>query len=682
MSSASYKLTVCAIVQARSKSTRFPNKVLKNIGNGNNVIEFLVHRLKLAQLVDEIIIAIPDSEEETFLTQIQSIMGISIVLGSEDDVLERYYQCLDATNADIIVRITADCPLIDPEILDNCINQHITTHSEFTCNTHPPTYPDGMDVEVFNRSLLSDAYKNAEGRHEREHVTPWMKANAKILNVTHSTDLSDFRLTIDEKEDLLLINKLLEHLQYNIHADLISIIDIFDKYPELKSINSMHSRNEGSILPKSLKLWRRALKVIGKGNSLLSKNPDMFLPQGWPTYFSKTEGKYVWGIDNHKYKDMALMGVGTNLLGYSDPYVDESVYEIISEGNMSSLNCPEEVYLAEKMVNLHSWSDKVKFARSGAEANAIAVRLARACTGKEKILFCGYHGWHDWYLATNLTSTDNLAGHLLPGLNPTGVPKSLLGSIDSFQYNDIEEFRKLVSLNSYAAVIMEVERNFKPTNNFLETIAFECKKFGIILIFDECSSGFRETFGGLHKKYQVEPDMAMFGKALGNGYAITCVIGRDYVMEYCQESFISSTFWTERIGFTAALACLERMEMLRSWEVVTQLGEYFRSRLNDISTNSNLHITSSGISALSSYSIISDDWLKYKTYITQEFLKQDILATNSIYFCTKHSMSDIDQYIEILDNLFSVISECEYDQRDISCLLEFPICSAGFQRTN
>jgi len=299
-------------------------------------------------------------------------------------------------------------------------------------------------------------------------------------------------------------------------------------------------------------LWERAQKVIPGGNMLLSKRSEQFLPGAWPSYFKKASGCHVWDLDGNKYTDVSIMGIGTNILGYGHPEVDEVVRNVVNDGNMSTFNCPEEVYLAEKLVEMHPWADMVKFARSGGEANSIAIRIARAASGKDNVAMCGYHGWHDWYLAANLGNSEGLDGHLLPGLPTSGVPRGLQSTIFPFSYNNIDELELLVRTKNIGIIKMEVSRSEGPQNGFLEKVRALATKNNVVLIFDECTSGFRETFGGLHKKYGVEPDLAVFGKAIGNGYALTAVIGKQEVMEYAQASFISSTFWTERIGPAAA----------------------------------------------------------------------------------------------------------------------------------
>ena len=305
-------------------------------------------------------------------------------------------------------------------------------------------------------------------------------------------------------------------------------------------------------------LWKRAKNIIPGGNMLLSKRPEMFLPENWPAYFSKSKGCEVWDLDGNKYIDMSIMGIGTNTLGYSHPEVDDAVIRAVRDGNMSTFNCPEEVSLAEKLIDIHPWADMARFARSGGEINSIAVRIARAYTGRDKIAICGYHGWHDWYLSTNLNNDKNLDGHLLPGLLADGIPRALVGTTLPFNYNDIDELENLIKDNKdeIAAIKMEVSRNEGPKGDYLQKVRDLATENKIVLIFDECTSGFRETFGGLHKKFNVEPDIAVFAKAIGNGYAISACIGRKKIMQAAQKTFISSTFWTERIGSVAALKTL------------------------------------------------------------------------------------------------------------------------------
>ena len=430
------------------------------------------------------------------------------------------------------------------------------------------------------------------------------------------------------------------------------------------------------------KLWKQAKKIIPGGNMLLSKRSEMFLPGSWPSYFSKAKGCYVWDLDGRKFTDMSIMGIGTNSLGYGNDEVDEAVKRTISLGNMSTLNCPEEVFLAEAMTKIHPWAEMVRFARSGGEANAIAIRIARAATNKDKVAICGYHGWHDWYLATNLGNNKGLSEHLLPGLNPSGVPKVLQGTTIPFEFNNYEELENIVKNNELAAIKMEVQRSTPPENNFLKKIRDLCDERDIVLIFDECTSGFRENFGGIHLKYKINPDISMFGKALGNGYGITAVIGKKKIMQAAQNTFISSTFWTERIGPTAALKTLEVMEKLESWKYVSDLGDKVREVWQKLASKNNIDINIGGLKPIPQFVINSRDFLKYKTFITQEMLKKGFLASNLIFISIAHDENIIEEYRDYLDDIFKIIGECENDKRNIDTMLENEVCHSTFKRLN
>ena len=429
-------------------------------------------------------------------------------------------------------------------------------------------------------------------------------------------------------------------------------------------------------------LYKKAKTLIPGGTMLLSKRPEMFLPEQWPSYFSKAKGCSVWDLDGKELIDMSIMGIGTNTLGYGHDAVDNAVLDTVRKGNMSTLSCPEEVYLAEKLIEMNPWAHMVRFARSGGEANSIAIRIARAASGKDKVAICGYHGWHDWYLSANHNSGDSLSGHLLPGLNPSGVPKALKDTVLPFHYNNYEELVELVEKHDIGVIKMEVLRNFGPEDNFLHKVRELATKKNIVLIFDECTSGFRETFGGIYKKFGVEPDVAMYGKTIGNGYALTAVVGKKSVMEAAQTSFISSTFWTERIGPTAALATLKVMEEVKSWELITAIGKKVQEGWKSLAATHGLEIELAGIPALSTYSFKSENALAYKTLIAQEMLKKNILASTNFYASIAHEDIYLEKYFSELDKVYGMIRKCEHQELNINELLEGPICHSGFKRLN
>lgn len=554
-------LKVVAIIQARMGSTRLPGKVMKII-NGKPMIEWMLARLRMARRITSIVVATSADPRNVPLVEHVRSLGYSCEIGSENDVLERYAYVARAHSADVVIRITGDCPLVDPNLVDNAISVFMEAGVDYLCNNYPPTYPDGLDIEVFSLNALCRAHTEASEAFDREHVTPYFRRPGLFNTITISADedLSTLRWTVDEAADLEVISRVFEQFAPRYDFTWGDVLALQRNKPDLFNANADIFRNEGATMGTGQKLWKRAKKVIPGGNMLLSKRAEMFLPDHWPSYFSKASGCRVWDLDGNEYIDMSIMGIGTNTLGYGHPEIDEAVRATVDAGNMSTFNCPEEVYLAEKLVELHPWADMTRLARSGGEANAIAIRIARAASGRDNVAICGYHGWHDWYLSANLGAEKGLDGHLLPGLVPNGVPRNLANMVFPFNYNNYDELEALVKTRNIGVIKMEVVRNVKPEDNFLQRVRKLATDNNIVLIFDECTSGFRETFGGLHKKYGVEPDMAMFGKALGNGYAITAIIGRREVMEAAQNTFISSTFWTERIGPVAALKTLEVME--------------------------------------------------------------------------------------------------------------------------
>lgn len=647
------------------------------------LIELLLARLARSQEVDEIVLATSEDPANGPLVAHVQRLGYRCVQGSETDVLDRYLRASQAAEADIVIRITGDCPLIDAGLVDEAVRRFRAERVDYLSNSNPPTYPDGLDTEVFLASALARASAEATAPFDREHVTPYLRTSGKFrcAAVQNDEDLSGLRWTVDEPQDLAVVTRVFEHFGTATGFSWRHVLALQRSQPGLFVDNQTVERNGGAKMGTGQKLWRRAKQVIPGGNMLLSKRAEMFLPEQWPAYFSKAKGCRVWDLDGREYIDMCIMGIGTNTLGYGNPEVDDAVRRVVDLGNMSTLNCPEEVYLAERLVELHPWADMVRFARSGGEANAIAIRIARAASGRDKVAVCGYHGWHDWYLSANLGDDKSLDGHLLPGLEPNGVPRNLRGTVFPFAYNDFAALERLVAEQEIGVIKMEVIRNTGPQNDFLVKVRQLATACNIVLIFDECTSGFRQTFGGIHKMYGVEPDMAMFGKALGNGYAITATIGKRAVMEAAQSTFISSTFWTERIGPAAGLKTLEVMERLQSWDRITQTGTEIRRRWQALAEKHGLAIDHWGIPALTGYTFRSPNALAYKTLITQEMLAKGYLVGNSVYVCTEHTPEIVDGFFDALDPLFGLVKECE-DGRDVHALLQGPVCHGGFKRLN
>ena len=679
------KQNTVAIIQARLTSSRFPNKILQKIEN-ITLIELLISRLKKSKYLDKIVLAIPKNKKNKLLRN-KIKKNIDIFAGSEKDVLDRYFQAAKKFKAKTIVRICGDCPLIDPKVVDKIVNFYQKNDFDYVSNTIKPTYPDGLDVEVFNFDTLRKTWIKAKSKTEREHVTQYIIQNKKFKkkNILYKENLSNLRLTIDEKIDLKQIKQVYYKLRKNKNFGIEEINQLYKKNSKNFIINNEIKRNEGSTLSTGQKLWKRAKTIIPGGNMLLSKRPEMYLPKKWPTYYSKAKGCYVWDLDNIKYTDLSLMSVGTNILGYANSKIDNAVIKSIKKSNMSTFNCPEEVYLTEKLLDMHPHFHMARYARTGGEANSIAIRIARALSGKDKVAICGYHGWHDWYLSANHNSKEKkgvLKDHLLPGLSTNGVPKNLRNTTYPFMFNDYKALEAICNKHKIGVIKMEIFRNFPPKNNFLKKVRDLANKKNITLIFDECTSGFRETFGGLHLKYKVNPDICILGKALGNGFPITTILGTKKTMEAAQNTFISSTFWTERNGYVAGLKTLEEMEKIKSWNIITKQGKKLRLKITKLAQKHKLKLKISGLLSCPSFMIDSEKWIKYKTYITQELLKKKILGANTTYLSIHHSDKIIQKYINCLDKIFHNIKKCENNDLNINNILNNDICHTGFKRLN
>ncbi len=434
-----------------------------------------------------------------------------------------------------------------------------------------------------------------------------------------------------------------------------------------------------NILNKGQKYWKEAKKIIPGGTHLFSKNPDLYLPKNWPAYFSKAKKCFIWDLENKKYVDFATMGVGTNILGYTNEKINSKVIKTVKDSNISTLNSIEEIALSRMFLKIEPWAKMVRYTKTGGEANLVALRAARAYTGKSKVAFCGYHGWHDWYLSSILTKKNSLNSHLMRGIRKDGIPKNLKNSSFAFDFNDIEKFKNIVKKNNIGAVIMEVSRLDKTKKNFLKKIRELTKKKNICLIFDECTSGFRECFGGLHKKFKVNPDIVVYGKSIGNGYPICAIVGTKKIMKTLENSFVSSTFWTDRIGTVAAIETLKEMKRIKSWKKITKIGKQIKLIWKKTAYKHKLNISIKGIDALPSVRFNYDQEPEMKTFLTQEFLKQKFLTSTYVYPCIFFNNKILKKYSEILNNIFKKMSNHINNNKKISSLLDGPKCKTGLR---
>jgi glutamate-1-semialdehyde 2,1-aminomutase len=690
---------ILAVLQARATSTRLPGKVLRPI-LGKPMLAHQVARIRRSRRIERLILATSDASTDDPVAALAGTLGLECFRGSLDDVLDRFYRAAAAHSPDHVVRLTGDCPLADPEIIDRAVELHLASGADYTSNCLEPTWPDGLDVEVCRFPCLEEAWKEARLPSQREHVMPFVNRQPRRYRIVHlkgDSDLSRMRWTVDEPEDLEFVRKVYEALHPSDPAFSTSdVLALLGRDPGLAALNARFTRNEGleeslrkdrelqmEGIRRSLDMQERARKRIPGMTQLLSKRPDQFSLGVWPGYYSKAKGAEVWDLDGNRYLDMSIGGIGANVLGYGDPEVDQAVREAVEAGVSSSLNCPEEVELAELLCEIHPWADKVRYTRTGGESMAMAVRIARAATGRDEIAFCGYHGWHDWYLAANLGTEDALGGHLLSGLDPAGVPKVLAGTAHPFRYNRLEELESIVARRSgkLAAVVLEPIRNDSPAPGFLEGVRRLAASAGAVLIMDEISAGFRLNSGGAHLTFGLEPDIAVFSKALGNGYAIGAVIGREEVMDAAQRSFISSTCWTERIGPAAALAMIRKHRRVDAGRHLVALGRAVQDGWNRLGRKHGIELHAGGIPPLSHFSFAGEGASAMKALFVQLMLDRGFLAGSSFYAMLAHTRENVDAYLAAADEAFAILASAG-GAGGVERMLRGKPSVSGFKRLN
>jgi len=693
---------ICAIIQARMGSTRLPNKVLMEV-NGRPLLSYMIERVKAAETIDEVVIATSSGKSDDPIAIFCQSNKIICLRGSLEDVLDRYYQTAVKTKCTTVVRLTGDCPLIDPKVIDTVVKKYETGNYDYVANTAPPeniTFPEGMDVEVFSFKVLKKAWEEAKKPSDREHVTFYFWKNTNKFS-TYRYDLkknySRYRLTIDYPEDYEVIKVLIAALYPKKKLfSMLDIINYLDSHEDVMKINQnikpftgwtsafQKDKLAGFVTcdrHKSLEMQKRARARIPGGVQLLSKRPEMFAPGQWPGYYSKATGAEVWDLDGNKYIDMSISGIGANVLGFADPDVNEAVIDAINRGNSASLNCYEEVELADLLCEMHPWAGMVRYGRTGGEAMAIAVRIARAHSKRDVIAFCGYHGWHDWYLASNISKSDNLDEQLLPGLSPLGVPRSLAGTSIPFRYNKIEELEDIVKNvgKNLGAIVMEPLRDVYPSPGFLERIREIADETGAVLVFDEITAGLRLNSCGAHMNFKVKPDIAVFAKAISNGFPMAAIIGAEKVMQSAQTTFISSTYWTERIGPVAALATIKKHRKFDVSKHLMKTGKRIQEGWKKAADQVGLKVQVSGIFPLSHFNFEHKDKQAMVTLFTQLMLDKGYLASGRFYASYAHKNEHVEGYLTATRDVFNTIS-IGVKKGNIMELLNGPVAHDGFKR--
>jgi glutamate-1-semialdehyde aminotransferase/spore coat polysaccharide biosynthesis protein SpsF (cytidylyltransferase family) len=647
-----------AILQARMSSSRLPGKVLMPI-LGEPMLARQIERIRRSKLIDQLIIATSSDVTDDPIDELCQRLGVTCFRGHLNHVLDRFYQASRVYPSAHIVRLTGDCPLSDPRLIDQVIDTHLQGGYDYTSNTLVPTYPDGLDVEVFRTDCLKVAWTEAIQTEHKEHVTPFiyqLPDRFNCLNVRSSMDYSHLRWTVDHPQDLELIQSIYTELYpKNPLFQTQDILDLIHEKQDFQDMNKDIERNEnfkGDAMHRyyhSEELLNRALKVIPLGSQTFSKSKTQY-PYGVSPYFiDRGLGSHVWDVDGHEYIDF-VNALASITLGYGDADVTHAVQQQLSQGTIFSLSHSIEVEVAEKIIELVPCAEMVRFGKNGSDATSGAIRIARAYTGRDRIAVCGYHGWHDWYIGS---TSRNL-----------GIPKEVQDLTHTFTYNHLDSLKDLLEQypNEFAAVILEPMNVVYPNPGFLEGLRELTHETGCVLIFDETITGFRYGTGGAQECFGVTPDLTTLGKGIANGYPLSAIVGRRDLMNVMEDIFFSSTFGGETLSLAAALATLNKLQSHGVIDALIQKGEWIITEVNHLIKKHQVQdfISISGhptwsfllINAIGDYS-----QAQLKTLFLQEVFKRGILTLGTHNLSYSHSDQDLHKLIEVYDQVFPILKE-------------------------
>jgi glutamate-1-semialdehyde aminotransferase/spore coat polysaccharide biosynthesis protein SpsF (cytidylyltransferase family) len=658
---------IVAIVQARMGSSRLPGKTIAEVA-GRPLLLHVVERVRAARRVDKVVVATTEESSDDPIALLCQREGIDYFRGSEDDVLDRFYRTARANTADTVVRITADCPLIDPAVIDSVIARFQVGDCDYVSNTIRYTFPDGLDTEVCSFPALEQAWREAKKSSEREHVTPYLRTDKfRTANVESESPvpLGKYRWTVDYPADLEFVRKIYEAFPARERFGFQDIFHLLKERPELATIQAETITNEGYYkslyqqakrgaapsrpLTQSQKWLERAKQVIPGCAQTFSKGYTQYVQGVAPIFLDRGKGCRVWDVDGNEYIDY-VQGLLPNILGYAHPEVNAAAAAQLQEGHSFSLPHPLEVQLAERLTRLIPCAEMVRFGKNGSDATSGAVRAARAFTGRDRIACCGYHGWQDWYIGSTTRNA--------------GVPSAVRNLTHPFIYNDLSSLEKLFNEHpgEFAAVIMEPMNFVDPAPDFLAGVKELAHKHGALLIFDEICTGFHFGLGGAQKLFGVTPDLACFGKAMGNGFPISCVLGRADVMRVFSEIFFSFTFAGEVASMAAGMKVLDILESTDALARIEANGRTLQDGLNTMAKEAGLgaRIKAIGRAQWSLLKFTEEngtDSPLLKNLFQQESIKRGVLLLVTHNMTAAHESSAIHQTLETYAEVVKTLAD-------------------------
>jgi len=419
-----------------------------------------------------------------------------------------------------------------------------------------------------------------------------------------------------------------------------------------------------SGLEQSRAWWARAEQVIPLGTQTLSKSPTQFVQGVSPIFLARGSGAHVWDVDGNEYVDFP-MALGPIILGYAEPVVDEAVRRQLADGITFTLMHPLEVEVAERIVAMCPGVEAVRFAKSGSDALSAAVRAARAYTGRDHILVGGYHGWHDWYIGT--TTRDR------------GVPELTRQLTTAFPYGDRESLELVLDQHrdQVAAVILEPSGATVPDAGYLQAVVDAAHRHGALCVFDEIITGFRLAPGGAAERYGVTPDLACYGKALGNGMPVAAIGGPWELMAVFEEIFFSGTHGGEALSLAAAKVVLDTVADGTVLAGIEALGQRMLAGIAErIDAHGVGHrVTVGGEPQRAVVGFTGDDQLVVKSWVQQTLIEQGVLFNGSMFICARHTQADVDLALAGFDLAFDALA----DGRDVADRLKGPPVQAVFR---
>jgi glutamate-1-semialdehyde aminotransferase/spore coat polysaccharide biosynthesis protein SpsF (cytidylyltransferase family) len=661
-----------AIIQARMGSSRLPGKVLINLA-GEPALAWTTRAAQAALGIDEVWIATSVATRDDAITRWAGEHKVGVHRGSEYGVLDRYAGAARASGADIVVRLTADCPFLDPQVVAQTVRLRAVTGAAYASNIDPPTWPDGLDCEVLTAEALFAAAAEATRASDREHVTAFIRNNrarfpAETL-IAPLPGLNKERWTLDTPADLEFLSAVAERLPRGRPPSYLEVLAVLDREPKLRDINRDISRNVGFAksldsekidtqrsYARSRQMLDRAEKTIPLGSQTFSKS-KIQLPQGAsPLFVTHGDGGRVFDVDGNEYVDL-IMALMPNVLGYRDPDVDLAIRRQLTRGISFSLPTELEMQLAQRLVKHIPCAEMVRFGKNGTDATSAAIRLARAATRRDRVMLCGYHGWQDWYIGATTRNR--------------GVPATVSALSHLVAYGDLAAVDVLLARHpkEFAALILEPAGAVEPPADYLQELKDLLHRHGTLLIFDEIITGFRWSLGGAQAYYGVVPDLACFGKAMGNGMPISAVVGRAEIMRLMEDIFYSGTFGGEALSLAAAIATIDKIELEkvteRLWQVGGALKRQASERIASAKLNGAIELVGTGpwtILTYKDHANGSKDAIK--TLFLREMIAAGVLINASHNLCFAHTEGDVQRVLAAYDHALGVLRDA-LDHGDI-----------------